>query len=116
LSAPKQAGKRAKTPERAATKRFPRGLRATIRERTRAAMQVKRGRGERISGHAPYGWDFGPYGLLIENLLEQELGAWIQVLPKKGMRRDGMDSERHEAKWTMQENSTHPRIPLFFFR
>jgi hypothetical protein len=31
-----------------------------IRERTRAAMNVKRARGERISGHAPFGWDFGP--------------------------------------------------------
>ena len=29
--------------------------RATIRERTRSAMNVKRSRGERISGHAPYG-------------------------------------------------------------
>jgi DNA invertase Pin-like site-specific DNA recombinase len=32
--------------------------RAMIRERTRAAMKVKRGRSERISGHAPFGWDF----------------------------------------------------------
>jgi site-specific DNA recombinase len=31
--------------------------RAMIRERTRAAMKVKRGRRERISRHAPYGWD-----------------------------------------------------------
>ena len=34
--------------------------RAMIRERTRSAMSVKRKRGERISGHAPFGWDFGP--------------------------------------------------------
>jgi len=54
--------------------------RAMIRERTRAAMRVKRGRGERISGHAPYRWDFGQDGLLIENPLEQEVIAWIQVL------------------------------------
>jgi DNA invertase Pin-like site-specific DNA recombinase len=33
--------------------------RAMIRERTRAAMKVKRDRRERISGHAPFGWDFG---------------------------------------------------------
>jgi DNA invertase Pin-like site-specific DNA recombinase len=29
--------------------------RAMIRERTRSAMSVKRSRGERISGHAPFG-------------------------------------------------------------
>jgi DNA invertase Pin-like site-specific DNA recombinase len=32
--------------------------RAMIRQRTRNAMHVKRSRGERISGYAPYGWDF----------------------------------------------------------
>jgi DNA invertase Pin-like site-specific DNA recombinase len=31
--------------------------RAMIRDRTRSALRVKRSRGERISGHAPYGWD-----------------------------------------------------------
>src|SRR6516164_2824734 len=33
--------------------------RAMIGERTGSAMGVKRARGERISGHARYGWDFG---------------------------------------------------------
>jgi hypothetical protein len=37
---------------------------------------VKRGRRERISRHAPYGWDFGPDGLLIENSLEQKEDAF----------------------------------------
>jgi DNA invertase Pin-like site-specific DNA recombinase len=32
--------------------------RGLIRERTRSAMSVKRSRGGRISGHAPFGWDF----------------------------------------------------------
>jgi DNA invertase Pin-like site-specific DNA recombinase len=32
--------------------------RAMIRERTRNAMNVKRSRDERISGYAPYGWNF----------------------------------------------------------
>jgi hypothetical protein len=41
--------------------------RAMIRERTRAAMKVKRDRRERISRHAPVGWDFGPSGTLAEN-------------------------------------------------
>jgi len=51
--------------------------RAMIRERTRSAMSVKRKRGERISGHAPFGSDFGPGGKLIENALP---GA-VQVRP-----------------------------------
>src|SRR5262245_14794724 len=38
---------------------FPELERALIQERTRSAMDVKWSRGERISGHAPFGWDFG---------------------------------------------------------
>ena len=49
--------------------------RAMIRERTRSAMSVKRKRGERISGHAPYGWDFGTKGRLVENAGEQRIIA-----------------------------------------
>ncbi len=44
--------------------------RGMIRERTKAAMAVKRGRHERISRHAPYGWDFSSDGL-VEVLEEQ---------------------------------------------
>jgi site-specific DNA recombinase len=58
--------------------------RAMIRERTRAAMKVKRGRKERISGHAPFGWDFGSCGKLVENIKEQKAVAWILKLHKKG--------------------------------
>jgi site-specific DNA recombinase len=58
--------------------------RAMIRERTKAAMKVKRGRKERISGHAPYGWDFGPKGKLVENAKEQKICAWILQLHKRG--------------------------------
>jgi DNA invertase Pin-like site-specific DNA recombinase len=58
--------------------------RAMIRERTRAAMKVKRGRRERISGHAPYGWDFGRGGKLVENIKEQRTMAWILRLHKQG--------------------------------
>jgi site-specific DNA recombinase len=58
--------------------------RAMIRERTRAAMKVKRGRKERISGHAPYGWDFGPKGILVENAKEQKICVWILKLHKQG--------------------------------
>lgn len=45
--------------------------RAMIRERTRAAMKVKRGRKERISAHASFGWEFGPVATLVENPAEQ---------------------------------------------
>jgi site-specific DNA recombinase len=58
--------------------------RAMIRERTKAAMKVKRGRKERISGHAPFGWDFGKGGRLVENAKEQKAVAWILKLHKRG--------------------------------
>jgi DNA invertase Pin-like site-specific DNA recombinase len=58
--------------------------RAMIRERTRAAMKVKRGRRERISGHEPYGWRFTQAGRLIENAKEQRVVRWILRLHKRG--------------------------------
>jgi DNA invertase Pin-like site-specific DNA recombinase len=58
--------------------------RAMIRERTKAAMKVKRGRRERINGHAPFGWDFGRGGRLIENAKEQKTVAWIMKKHKQG--------------------------------
>jgi DNA invertase Pin-like site-specific DNA recombinase len=58
--------------------------RAMIRERTRAAMKVKRGRKERISGHAPYGWDFGPGVRLVENPAEQRIVVWMRRLRADG--------------------------------
>jgi DNA invertase Pin-like site-specific DNA recombinase len=59
--------------------------RALIQERTRRAMDVKRSRGERISGHAPYGWDFGTGGLLIENRRDQRIIARMRQLRTEGM-------------------------------
>jgi DNA invertase Pin-like site-specific DNA recombinase len=58
--------------------------RALIQERTRCAMDVKRSRGERISGHAPYGWDFGSGGLLLKNRREQRIIARMRQLRAKG--------------------------------
>jgi DNA invertase Pin-like site-specific DNA recombinase len=58
--------------------------RAMIRDRTRSAMKVKRDRGERISRHVPFGWDFGASGMLVENLGEQESLAWIRQLHGEG--------------------------------
>jgi DNA invertase Pin-like site-specific DNA recombinase len=59
--------------------------RAMIRERTRSAMSVKRSRGERISGHAPYGWDFGRGGRLVENASEQKIIARMRRLRAEGL-------------------------------
>ena len=56
-----------------------------IRERTRSAMSVKRKRGERISGHAPYGWDFGHKGRLVENAYEQKIIARMRRMQAEGM-------------------------------
>jgi DNA invertase Pin-like site-specific DNA recombinase len=74
--------------------------RAMIRERTRTAMGVKRSRGERISGHAPFGWDFGRGGRLVQNAREQKIIGQVRqscrdiarrlesegILPKRGRR------------------------------
>ena len=59
--------------------------RAMIRERTRSAMNVKRSRGERISGYAPFGWDFGSGGRLVENFREQKVIAYLRNLRAEGM-------------------------------
>jgi len=56
-----------------------------IRERTRSATSVKRLRGERTSGHAPYGWDFGRNGLLVENAREQKIIARMRRMRGEGM-------------------------------
>jgi hypothetical protein len=56
-----------------------------IRERTRSVMSVKRSRGERISGHAPFGWDFGPEGHLVANASEQMIIAQMRRLRADGL-------------------------------
>jgi DNA invertase Pin-like site-specific DNA recombinase len=59
--------------------------RAMIRERTRNAMSVKRARGERISGHAPFGWDFDLGGRLVANATEQPSIAYMRQLRAEGL-------------------------------
>jgi site-specific DNA recombinase len=59
--------------------------RPMIRERTRSAMSVKRSRGECISGHAQFGWDFGAGDHLLENAREQKIIARM-----RRMRADGL--------------------------
>src|SRR5215468_12379768 len=59
--------------------------RAMIQERTLNAMNVKRSRGERISGYAPFGWDFGRGGRLVPNAREQQAIARVRRLRAQGM-------------------------------
>src|SRR5262249_38605993 len=76
--------------------------RAMIRERTRSAMSVKRSRGERISGHAPYGWDFGLGGRLVENAREQKIIDRMKRLQAEGLSYRGiavrLDNGGHSAE------------------
>jgi DNA invertase Pin-like site-specific DNA recombinase len=58
--------------------------RAMIRERTKAAMNVKRGRNERMSHNIPFGWDEGDAGMLLWNDQEQETIAWMRELQREG--------------------------------
>jgi DNA invertase Pin-like site-specific DNA recombinase len=64
--------------------------RAKIRERTRSAISVKRKRGECISGRAPFGWDFGPHGRLVENAREQKSIARMRHLQAEGLSYQGI--------------------------
>ena len=82
--------------------------RAMIRERTRAALEVKRRRCERISRHAPFGWDFGPGGVLIENPAQQHGLCRIKALRAKGtsirdiaaaLTREGIKPQR-SSRWS----------------
>jgi DNA invertase Pin-like site-specific DNA recombinase len=77
--------------------------RALIQERTRSAMDVKRSRGERISGHAPYGWDFGSGGCLRKNRREQRIIARMRQFRAEGLSYRGiakrLDREGVRSKW-----------------
>src|SRR5262249_49748551 len=66
--------------------------RAMIQERTRSAMNVKRLRGERISGHAPYGSDFGAEGRLVANDREQQIIVHMRLLRSEGISFRGIAS------------------------
>jgi site-specific DNA recombinase len=58
--------------------------RAMIRERTKAAMNVKRGRNERMSHHVPFGWDERAEGILVKNDREQGAIVWMRQWHKDG--------------------------------
>jgi site-specific DNA recombinase len=80
--------------------------RAMIRERTKAAMKVKRGRKERISGHAPFGRDFGPGGRLVENTKEQRTVAWILKLHRQAESLRGI-AKRLNDRGIQPKRATH---------
>lgn len=54
------------------------------RERTKAAMGIKRGRRERISRYAPFGYDFAADGKLLDNPAEQAVLADVQGMRTAG--------------------------------
>src|SRR5262249_10375675 len=90
--------------------------RAMIRERTRSAMSVKRSRGERISGYAPYGWDFGRGGQLLPNAREQKVIARVRQLRAEGLSYRGiakrLDGERIRPKPGRRWVDTADRVAL----
>jgi DNA invertase Pin-like site-specific DNA recombinase len=69
--------------------------RPMIRERTRSALSVKRSRGQRISGHAPFGCEFGAGGRLIGNLREQKIIACVRQLRSEGRSYRGIARRLH---------------------
>ena len=78
-------------------------------ERTKAAMQVKRARGQRISRHIPYGYDLGADGIaLTENPEEQVVITEIMRLRAAGMSlakiaqaltERGIQTKRGNTRW-----------------
>ncbi len=81
------------------------------RERTKAAMQVKRTRGERVSRYAPCGSDFGPDGKLVDNVGEQSViedarrmrdsGKTLREIAAELSRR-GIPTKNGKQQWTHQ--------------
>jgi hypothetical protein len=69
-------------------------------------MNVKRSRGERISGHAPFGWDFGSDGRLVENFAEQEGIARMRELHADGSSYRGT-ATRLEAEGILPKRGRH---------
>lgn len=58
--------------------------RIIIRGRTKAAMQAKKARGERV-GHIPFGYQLGESGTLKEDEEEQAVLQQIHELRKRGL-------------------------------
>lgn len=84
--------------------------RETISERTTAALAVKRARGERLGGYAPYGWD-DVGGKLVRNEHEQRgiksmieahrAGCSLRQIADK-MEYFGYPTKNGKTKWSAQ--------------
>lgn len=81
--------------------------RAVIRDRTRAALAAKRARGERVSGHPPYGFSHRD-GQLVANGYEQAVLQQLQQLLERGLSlmqvaaaltRGGWRSRSPDGRW-----------------
>jgi DNA invertase Pin-like site-specific DNA recombinase len=59
--------------------------RALIRSRTKSALAVKRSRGERISGLAPFGSSFDEHGRVIPNVEERAIATRVVELHTSGV-------------------------------
>ena len=78
--------------------------RETIGERTREALAHKRARGERISRHAPYGWQIGPDGVkLVVNEEEQRTAMVARHFREQDISLRGI-GDRLERAGKMQRN------------
>ena len=59
--------------------------RALIRTRTKSALAIKKSRGERVSGHAPMGYEFGVDGRLVELAAEKAIVARVREMHAAGI-------------------------------
>ena len=82
--------------------------RAIIRQRTKAAMAVKKQRGERVSGQPPFGWKVGPDGIRLEKD-EREQRVISEVLYR---RVQGLTYRRIVEQLTRQGEAGRTGRPL----
>ena len=77
--------------------------------RTKAALQAKRRRGERI-GNIPYGWDVSPDGkTLVENPVQQRVLQSIRILRDRGGDTGSMRGIADQLnKWNIPTRSGKP--------
>ena len=78
-------------------------------ERTRDALAVKRGKGERISKDAPYGYAFTDDGRVVEDEGEQEILALIRQYHA-----EGLSMRRMAAELAAQGFCNRKGNPIYF--
>ena len=86
-----------------------------ISERTRAALQYKRAKGEKTGGDIPYGYDLTADGHLVKNTAEQKAINLIKDLKAKGyslrgiareLKAKGYRTKRGKVTWNPKTIST----------